>query len=111
ELDDDDVPFLRAALAEEVAEVLLCLGRCESSAFQRLANRVYRAWPAPILRMRLLREDGRWKLFDLATERVQRLEGPERDLLIRALRQPRLDAGEREERRLPSIALLYDESD
>ncbi|MEZ4235170.1 MAG: glutamate-cysteine ligase family protein [Myxococcota bacterium] len=109
--DKNDDPFLRLPEREELTEVLVCVGRTEASGFQRLAGRVYRAWPTPVLRMRLLREDERWKLYDLVAEKLAGLSDAEKAQLVRALSSARVPDAERNDRRKPSIAVLYDERD
>ena len=111
--DEDDQwrTFFRAPRADELTEVTVTLGRCESPGFQRLAARVYRAWPTPVMRLRLLREDDRWRLYDLALVPLLKLRDDERAALHRALLAPPRAAEPRDDRRLPSIAVLYDEHD
>lgn len=109
--DEDGEPRFRRARPDEVVRVLVCVGRCEVPGLQRLASRVYRAWPSPLLRLRLLREDDRWRLFDLVPEKVTGLDETERQTLVRALANPKLPDEDREDRRKPSLAVLYDERD
>jgi glutathione synthase/RimK-type ligase-like ATP-grasp enzyme/gamma-glutamyl:cysteine ligase YbdK (ATP-grasp superfamily) len=109
--DKNDDPFFRLPEPAELTEVLVCVGRCDVPGFQRLAGRVYRAWPTPLLRMKLLREDDRWKLYDLMSEKLASLSEAERAQLVRALSIARVPEDERGDRRKPSIAVLYDERD
>ncbi|MBN1337453.1 MAG: RimK-like ATPgrasp N-terminal domain-containing protein [Deltaproteobacteria bacterium] len=107
----DDDPVLRAPHPDELHEVLVCLGRAEEPGFRRIAARVFKAWPAPLLRMRLLREEERWKLFDLFPEKPYRLKDAERAALGRALEAPLVRPADRADIRGPCLAVLYEELD
>ncbi len=102
---------LRPPRPDEVHEVLVCLGRAEAPGFRRIGARVFKAWPAPLLRMRLLREEERWKVFDLFPEKLYRLKDHERGALARAIEAPLVRPADREDIRGPCLAVLYEELD
>jgi glutathione synthase/RimK-type ligase-like ATP-grasp enzyme/gamma-glutamyl:cysteine ligase YbdK (ATP-grasp superfamily) len=104
----------RPALDAEIAEVLVFLGECPDKRFQRISTAIYRAWPAPILRLRLLHEEDEWKVIQVTPLMVHRLSKRDRQALVEALREkpsvrdlavrPHQDV-------IASIAVLFDEAD
>jgi len=105
-----DGATLRAPRSGEVEEVLVALGRPAERRFARIAAQAYRAWPAPLLLVRLLREDRRWKVFDVAAARLHEIDAPARAHLADALRATAPGAAvARAPRR--TLAVLYDEAD
>ncbi len=102
---------LRAAGPDELAEIWILLGRCGAEGFRRLAGRVFQAWPAPILRARLLKEGGRWRLYDLEAQGPEALDAAGRAALADALDRPLPKPGAADEAPLPSLAVLIDPAD
>ncbi|HEX5727396.1 MAG TPA: glutamate-cysteine ligase family protein [Longimicrobiaceae bacterium] len=76
---------VRAARPGEYVETLAFLGSCPDAAFQRAALAVYREWPAPVLRLQLLREDEEWKVTQVAAVPPHHLAPAERARLVEAL--------------------------
>jgi glutathione synthase/RimK-type ligase-like ATP-grasp enzyme/gamma-glutamyl:cysteine ligase YbdK (ATP-grasp superfamily) len=120
----DVVPLVRASVRgkltyrpardAEIAEVHLFLGQCSDKRFQRVATAIYRAWPAPILRIRLLHEEDEWKVIQVTPLMVHRLNKRDRGALVAALREK---PGVRDLAVRPhqdvraSIAVLFDPND
>jgi glutathione synthase/RimK-type ligase-like ATP-grasp enzyme len=106
---------VRAASDEETAETLVFLGSAADTRFRNTALAVYREWPAPVLRLQLVREEGEWKVTAVAPVPPHRLGAEEHARLCEALADPRRivrreKAPPREERRA-SIAVLHDPDD
>ena len=97
----------RAAADAETAQVVVVLGAAANPSFRRIAAAAHRVWPAPLLRLDLLRDQGRWKVVRLAPLALVELSGDERGALAR-----RLEAGVRAvvpvARPHASLAVLYD---
>jgi glutathione synthase/RimK-type ligase-like ATP-grasp enzyme/gamma-glutamyl:cysteine ligase YbdK (ATP-grasp superfamily) len=105
----------RPAGDEEAAETLVFLGSAADARFRNTALAVYREWPAPVLRLQLVREEGEWKVTAVAPMPPHRLDEEERRGLCEALAdQKRIvrrgTEAPREERRA-SIAVLVDPDD
>ena len=112
---EEDGAACRPAQDDEVAETLVFLGAAADARFRNTALAVYREWPAPVLRLQLVREEGEWKVTALAPVPPHRLDDGGRGRLARALadekrivRQGR--EAPREERRA-SLAVLVDPDD
>lgn len=105
----------RPASAEEAAETLVFLGSAADARFRNTALAVYREWPAPVLRLQLVREEGEWKVTAIAPVPPHRLEEDDRRRLCEALAdQKRIVRRGREaprEERRASIAVLVDPDD
>lgn len=106
---------VRAAAEAETAETLVFLGSAADGRFRNTALAVYREWPAPVLRLQLVREEGEWKVTAVAPVPPHRLGAEEHARLCEALGDPRRivrreKAPPREERRA-SIAVLHDPDD
>ena len=101
----------RAPKPEELVTITLFLGRTEVAGFHRLGARVFRAWSAPILRMSLVRELGAWRLFDLRAIPLASLNNEERATLAEVIARIQPAGQEPDERRIPSLAVLYDPQD
>jgi glutathione synthase/RimK-type ligase-like ATP-grasp enzyme/gamma-glutamyl:cysteine ligase YbdK (ATP-grasp superfamily) len=109
----------REARPGEYRDVVVCMGATTAPQFGEVAARVYRVWPAPLLQMRLLHEDGLWKVAGLAHASPAVLDAAQRALLaatvtrgLRALRK--LGAAVADPRReavRASIAVLLDARD
>jgi glutathione synthase/RimK-type ligase-like ATP-grasp enzyme/gamma-glutamyl:cysteine ligase YbdK (ATP-grasp superfamily) len=107
--------IVRPAAEEETAETLVYLGSAADARFRSTALAVYREWPAPVLRLQLLREEGEWKVTALAPVPPHRLSAAEHARLCEALGdQKRIvrrgTEPPREERRA-SLAVLHDPDD
>ncbi|MGE0709849.1 MAG: glutamate-cysteine ligase family protein [Planctomycetota bacterium] len=81
----DGAVSYRPAEAAETAEVTVILGRAGDPSFRRLAAAVYRAWPFPLLGLRLVREEGRWKVVELTPLKVHHLDKEQRRRLVEEL--------------------------
>jgi glutathione synthase/RimK-type ligase-like ATP-grasp enzyme/gamma-glutamyl:cysteine ligase YbdK (ATP-grasp superfamily) len=106
---------VRPAAEEETAETLVFLGSAADARFRNTALAVYREWPAPVLRLQLVREEGEWKVTALAPVPPHRLGAEDHARLCGALAdQKRIvrrgTEPPREERRA-SIAVLHDPDD
>ncbi|MBW3569476.1 MAG: RimK-like ATPgrasp N-terminal domain-containing protein [Gemmatimonadetes bacterium] len=105
----------RPAADDEAAETLVFLGSAADARFRGTALAVYREWPAPVLRLQLLREDGEWKVTAMAPVPPHRLGEDDRRRLCEALAdQKRVVRRGREaprEERRASIAVLVDPDD
>ncbi|HSJ05255.1 MAG TPA: RimK-like ATPgrasp N-terminal domain-containing protein, partial [Longimicrobiales bacterium] len=106
----------REAGPGEHADIVICLGTTSDPRFRAVAAGVFRVWPAPLLAIRMLQEQGQWKVAGVAHASPLRLDGAQRSLLvktltgdIRALRRG-VPAGERGTVRA-SIAVLVDPLD
>jgi glutathione synthase/RimK-type ligase-like ATP-grasp enzyme/gamma-glutamyl:cysteine ligase YbdK (ATP-grasp superfamily) len=80
-----DGAALRPAAADEVVDVLACLGMTADPRFEAVAGRVFRVWPAPLLRLRVVRDEGDWKVADVAHASPTELDEAQRSRLVRAL--------------------------
>jgi glutathione synthase/RimK-type ligase-like ATP-grasp enzyme/gamma-glutamyl:cysteine ligase YbdK (ATP-grasp superfamily) len=106
---------VRAAAADEAAETLVFLGSAADARFRNTALAVYREWPAPVLRLQLVREEGEWKVTALAPVPPHRLGAEDHARLCGALADHkrivrRGTEPPREERRA-SLAVLHDPDD
>lgn len=106
---------LRLATDEETAETLVFLGSAADTRFRNTALSVYREWPAPVLRLQLVREEGEWKVTALAPVPPHRLSSEDRQRLCESLADHkrivrRGTEPPREERRA-SLAVLHDPDD
>ena len=75
----------RPARPDEYVETLVFMGSCPDGRFGRAALAVYREWPAPVLRLQLVREDEEWKVTQVAAVPPQHLSPEERTALVDAL--------------------------
>jgi glutathione synthase/RimK-type ligase-like ATP-grasp enzyme/gamma-glutamyl:cysteine ligase YbdK (ATP-grasp superfamily) len=105
----------RPAAEDEAAETLVFLGSAADTRFRNTALAVYREWPAPVLRLQLVREEGEWKVTAVAPVPPHRLEEEDRARLCAAMADHkrivrRGTEAPREERRA-SIAVLVDADD
>lgn len=121
---DPDVPLVlelvgetavyRAAKDNELADIVVYVGRCPDPRFQRIAGLVYRLWPAPLLRVRLIQEDDTWKVFQVQPLMVHKLTDDQKAELVRALKDRPADRvlpTAPPEDKTASIAVLYDVHD
>lgn len=97
------------------AETLVFLGRCADSRFRAAAHAIYREWPAPILRIRMVEEEGEFRVEQVTPVPVHQLSREERAPLVAALRDEKrvLRRGSPTPRGLKraSIAVLVDPDD
>ncbi|HEU4456750.1 MAG TPA: glutamate-cysteine ligase family protein, partial [Longimicrobium sp.] len=82
---DDEEPPVRPAREDEYVETLVYVGGCADPRFSRAALAVYREWPAPVLRLQLLREDDEWKVTQVAAVPPHHLSPDDRLALAAAL--------------------------
>ncbi|HEX2094482.1 MAG TPA: RimK-like ATPgrasp N-terminal domain-containing protein, partial [Longimicrobiaceae bacterium] len=103
----------RPATDAEVAETLAFFGSSDDPRFRAASLAVYREWPAPVLRIRWLLEEGEWKVTQVAPVPLRQLDPGARAVLGEALRNERLvlrrGASVPSEGRRASIAVLVDE--
>jgi glutathione synthase/RimK-type ligase-like ATP-grasp enzyme/gamma-glutamyl:cysteine ligase YbdK (ATP-grasp superfamily) len=105
---------LRPARADECVDIAVCFGATTDSRFTALAAGVFRVWPAPLLRVRVLHEEAQWKVAGVSHASPALLAAGERSLLV-----ARLTGGLRSLRRgtpgtrqlRASIAVLLDPFD
>jgi glutathione synthase/RimK-type ligase-like ATP-grasp enzyme/gamma-glutamyl:cysteine ligase YbdK (ATP-grasp superfamily) len=123
--DDDDgfaaIPLIlergvcRAARDDEYVDFISCFGRTTDARFSELASRVYRVWPAPLLRIRAVLEDAQWKVAALAHLSPAALAEDERRLLAAVVGEEHAalrPSGRRERDSVrASIAVLLDPAD
>jgi glutathione synthase/RimK-type ligase-like ATP-grasp enzyme/gamma-glutamyl:cysteine ligase YbdK (ATP-grasp superfamily) len=107
---------LREAREDEVQDVVACLGATADPRFAAIATNVYRVWPAPLLRIRVVREDGVWKVAGVTHAAPDALDRVQRRRLIDAvtggMRALRRGAGPAQRDTVrASIAVLLDSSD
>jgi glutathione synthase/RimK-type ligase-like ATP-grasp enzyme/gamma-glutamyl:cysteine ligase YbdK (ATP-grasp superfamily) len=115
EIVGDSVVY-RPARAEELAEATVYMGTCHDRRFRTLASTVFRLWPCPVLRIRVLREADRWKVIQVGAMLFGRLDALEREQLIGALSKPRArrtadNPPAPVEDKAVAIAVLFDEAD
>ncbi|HEU0013971.1 MAG TPA: glutamate-cysteine ligase family protein, partial [Longimicrobium sp.] len=108
-------PVVRPAREGEHAQALVMLGTCADARFHRAGLQVYREWPAPVLRLHLLREHDEWKVAQVAAVPPHHLSPGERERLAAALRdEPRVLRRGREAPReevRACLAVLVDPAD
>jgi glutathione synthase/RimK-type ligase-like ATP-grasp enzyme/gamma-glutamyl:cysteine ligase YbdK (ATP-grasp superfamily) len=105
----------RLATRDEIVEVLLVLGQSPDTRFRQAARAIFREWPAPLLRLQFVLEDGEWMVAQVAPVAPHRLDDAGRRLFVeafadrqRVLRRGR-DLGRETVR--ASIAVLVDPND
>ena len=101
------------AESDRVVETLIYLGTCADARFQRAARAVFSEWPAPLLRMQLVNEQGQWKITQIAAASPHELSATERAELIKELSNDRhvlRSVHTRHESVRASIAVLVDTS-
>ncbi|HEX8393831.1 MAG TPA: glutamate-cysteine ligase family protein [Longimicrobium sp.] len=105
----------RPAREDELAQTLVLLGGAEDARFRNTALYVYRECSAPVMRLRLAREEGEWKVTEVAAVPVHLLDEAESARLVEVLGDPRRvlrrGAQEAREERRASIAVLHDAND
>ncbi|MBW3628709.1 MAG: RimK-like ATPgrasp N-terminal domain-containing protein [Gemmatimonadetes bacterium] len=106
---------LRPARDAEPIEALAYFGQCADNRFRAAAQAIYREWPAPILRIQLLEEEGEWKVSYAAAVPVQQLAPADRNALVEGLQNERWVLRRATptpaELKRASLAVLYDETD
>jgi glutathione synthase/RimK-type ligase-like ATP-grasp enzyme/gamma-glutamyl:cysteine ligase YbdK (ATP-grasp superfamily) len=76
---------LREPAADECIDIVACFGATTDARFRGLAAALFRVWPAPLLRVRLLLEEAHWKVAGVAHASPALLDDGERRLLARTL--------------------------
>jgi glutathione synthase/RimK-type ligase-like ATP-grasp enzyme/gamma-glutamyl:cysteine ligase YbdK (ATP-grasp superfamily) len=106
----------REARPEECFDLITCFGATADPRFQGVAAAVYDVWPAPLLRLRVVRDEGQWKVADVIHASPEQLDAAQRELLLetmtrsmKALRRGNAAAGRDAVR--ASIAVLLDDAD
>ncbi|HEX6558010.1 MAG TPA: glutamate-cysteine ligase family protein [Longimicrobiales bacterium] len=116
------VPLVRAesghvaaAAEDQFVETVVQLGTCADTRFRRAARAVYSEWPAPLLRMQVVREADQWKIAEVAAASPHELTEAEQRGLLAALSDDRRFIKARapgsHETVRASIAVLTDASD
>jgi glutathione synthase/RimK-type ligase-like ATP-grasp enzyme/gamma-glutamyl:cysteine ligase YbdK (ATP-grasp superfamily) len=80
---EDDV--LRLAGADDLADVVVCAGTTTDARFQSVAASVFEVWPAPLLRLRVMHEEGQWKVVRVEPLPVDTVQSNELRRLAAAL--------------------------
>ena len=105
----------RPAQEDEVEDIIACLGTTPDARFQTIAAGVYHVWPAPLLRIRVVREESQWKVAGVMHAAPDTLDDSQRSQLVDALTgdMPALRRGGLVERDTvrASIAVLLDPGD
>jgi glutathione synthase/RimK-type ligase-like ATP-grasp enzyme/gamma-glutamyl:cysteine ligase YbdK (ATP-grasp superfamily) len=52
----------RLAGPDDLADIIACAGTTSDARFQSVASSVFEVWPAPLLRIRVMHEEGQWKV-------------------------------------------------
>lgn len=89
----------RPAQDDEVEDIVACLGTTADARFADIAAGVYRVWPAPLLRIRVVREESQWKVAGVMPAAPDTLGAGERRQLAAAV-----TGGAQELRRASSAA-------
>ena len=105
----------RPAREDEVADFIACVGTTPDARFGVIAAGVYQVWPAPLLRIRAVREESQWKVAGVMHASPHTLEEAQRRQLAEAMAAdlPTLRRGGAVERDTvrASIAVLLDPGD
>ncbi|HSK17573.1 MAG TPA: glutamate-cysteine ligase family protein [Longimicrobiales bacterium] len=105
----------RPAGDDEVEDIIACIGTTPDPRFQAIAAGVYRVWPAPLLRIRVVREQSLWKVAGVMPASPDTLDDEQRRQLVDAVTGdvPALRRGGTVERDTirASIAVLLDPAD
>lgn len=110
-LEEANVPSVaKTPRGSEPTEVIALLGHCEDRRFRNLAASLYRLWPAPALRLRLLRDDDKWAVRDIAAVEIGRLTHDQRDTLIELAATEEAPSEAKREGQV-SLAILHDPRD
>jgi glutathione synthase/RimK-type ligase-like ATP-grasp enzyme/gamma-glutamyl:cysteine ligase YbdK (ATP-grasp superfamily) len=97
------------------AETLAYFGQTPDSRFRAAALAIYREWPVPVLRLRMVRSADEWMVSQVAPVSLSQLTVEERAPLVEALLDEqglvRRGSPVRREMKRASIAVLFDEKD
>lgn len=85
-LHEAGVPTSRETEGESSIETLVYLGRSNDPRFRAATQAIYREWPAPILRIRMVQEERAWRVAQVGSVSVHQLSPEERIPLVAALR-------------------------
>jgi glutathione synthase/RimK-type ligase-like ATP-grasp enzyme/gamma-glutamyl:cysteine ligase YbdK (ATP-grasp superfamily) len=107
---------LREPSPDECIDIVACFGATPDARFRGLAAALFRVWPAPLLRVRLLLEEAQWKVAGVAHASPALLDEAERRLLARTLESDlrglrRRGASAQRDTVRASIAVLLDAFD
>jgi glutathione synthase/RimK-type ligase-like ATP-grasp enzyme len=117
-VDDPDDPRPRPARPDERFRLRVLAGRPapvgplprDLPSLDRLARRVFAAWPLPLTEVSLVRDAGRWRLVDLTPVPLDALTADERRVLGEAIARLGPKSLEPADT-LPSLAVLWDGAD
>jgi hypothetical protein len=104
-----------ATSPSEAAEALAYFGQCSDARFRAAAQAAYREWPAPVLRLEFVLEEGDWKVAQVVAVPLSQLNAEDRLPLVAALEDQKSVA--RRGSPTPhsaaraSIAVLFDEGE
>jgi glutathione synthase/RimK-type ligase-like ATP-grasp enzyme/gamma-glutamyl:cysteine ligase YbdK (ATP-grasp superfamily) len=106
----------RPAAPDEYCDLVACFGATTDPRFHDPAAAVHDVWPAPLLRIRVVHEDGQWKVADVAHASPRELNDVQRqllaDMVTRNAKVLRRGAAARERDSVRgSIAVLLDDAD
>ncbi len=103
-----DIVF-RAPQSSEIVELVVVLGHTDQPGLSRIASRVFRAWPFPVLDVGAVRENNKWRVFTVQPRRIAKVDTGIRDRLLHALEEgPR---GTEDVNKQRSVAVLFDPTD
>ena len=115
-LGEAGVPILREKDAEgraaDTVQATIYMGSCADKRFRRVTSLVYRLWPAPVLRVTLIRDSDRWNVADVSPVPFGKLEADDVTLVMEAIagRGNSLDTAPVPEKEI-AIAVLFDDKD
>jgi glutathione synthase/RimK-type ligase-like ATP-grasp enzyme/gamma-glutamyl:cysteine ligase YbdK (ATP-grasp superfamily) len=75
----------RVARSDEVAEVFVVMGRSADPRFRQAARVIFREWPAPLLRLQFVLEEGEWHVTGIAAASPHELDAEQRARLAETL--------------------------
>ncbi|MCA9490526.1 MAG: RimK-like ATPgrasp N-terminal domain-containing protein, partial [Myxococcales bacterium] len=105
-----DIVF-RAPQSTEIVDLVVVLGHTDTPGMSRLAARVFRAWPFPVLDVRAVRENQKWRVFAVQPRRLARVDATVRDRLLVALEEGPRNATIDTAPKKRSVAVLFDPTD
>jgi glutathione synthase/RimK-type ligase-like ATP-grasp enzyme len=110
---DDEGPSAAPPAGGDCVDIWCILGKTLDERFKKPCATIFRTYAFPILRVRMVQEDGGWKVGPIVPGSVQQLEPDEMGLLIRELSTPQFATPARNggQPRPHRIACLWDADD